>query len=436
MQIDTLINARWVIPIRPAQQVLEHHSIAIKDDIIIDILPIDDAVQKYTASENIDRSNHAVLPGFINIHTHAAMSLFRGLADDLPLMEWLNDHIWPAEGEWVDEQFVRDGTQHSIAEMIRCGTTCFNDMYFFPDQTAEIAIEAGIRTSVGLILIDFPTAWASDAQNYIEKGLEVHDKFKHNPLVTTTFAPHAPYTVSDEPLQHINTLAEELDIPIHMHIHETAFEVSESTKQFGHSPIKRLESLGLLSQRMIAVHMTQLEPNEIELIEKYNVSVAHCPESNLKLASGFCPVQQLHQSNINVALGTDGSASNNDLDMLGEMKTAALLAKAVANDSTAISAFTALEMATINGARALALDNKLGSLEKNKQADMIAIDLDTIESQPLYDPISQIVYSSTRDQITDVWVAGKPLMENRQLTTVDSVQTMETVKQWRKKISN
>lgn len=435
MQIDTLINARWVIPIRPANQVLELHSVAIKDDVIIDILPTADATEKYSSDVIIDRSQHAVLPGFINIHTHAAMSLFRGLADDLPLMEWLNEHIWPAEGEWVDEQFVRDGTQHSIAEMIRCGTTCFNDMYFFPDQTAEVAIELGMRVSVGLILIDFPTAWATDAQNYIEKGLEVHDKFKHNPLVTTAFAPHAPYTVSNEPLQHVNTLAEELDIPIHMHIHETAFEVSESIKQIGHSPIKRLEALGLLSQRMIAVHMTQLDSDDIELIEKYNVNVAHCPESNLKLASGFCPVQKLQQSNINVALGTDGSASNNDLDMIGEMRSAALLAKAVANDSTAVSAFSALEMATINGAKALALDNKLGSLEKNKQADLISINLETIESQPIYDPISQIVYSTTRDQVNDVWVAGKCLMENRQLMTMEQNKILETAKSWQEKIS-
>lgn len=434
MQIDHLINARWIIPIRPTNTVFEHHSIAIHDGKILELLPTTEATKKYSSNTVKNLDSHALLPGFINAHTHSAMSLFRGLADDLPLMEWLNDHIWPAEAQWVDEQFVRDGTRHSITEMIRSGTTCFNDMYFFPDHTAEVAIEAGIRACVGLILIDFPTAWAKDAQNYIEKGLDVHDKFKHSPLISTAFAPHAPYTVSDEPLKHITTLAEELDIPIHMHVHETEHEVAEAITHHGHSPLKRLEALGLLSERMMAVHMTQLSDEEIDITAKYNVSVVHCPESNLKLASGFCPVKQLIDAGTNVALGTDGAASNNDLDMLGELRTSALIAKAVSKDSTAVSAHTALEMATINGAKALSMDNDIGSLEAGKQADVIAIDLDTIESQPLYDPISQIVYTANRNQITDVWVAGKQLLDDNTLTTIETVHNLQTTKDWGEKI--
>ena len=434
MQIDTLINARWIIPIEPADTVYEHYSLAIDDGKILDILPTAKALEKYTPNTNKDLTNHALLPGFVNTHTHAAMSLFRGLADDLPLMEWLNDHIWPAESKWVDETFVRDGSRHSIAEMIRSGTTCFNDMYFFPDQTAEVAVECGIRACVGLILIDFPTAWASDPQNYIEKGLDVRDKFKHNPLITTAFAPHAPYTVSDEPLQHINTLAEELDIPIHMHVHETGDEILQSIEKYDHSPIKRLENLGLLSERFLAVHMTQLTDQEIEIITKYKINIIHCPESNLKLASGFCPVKKLIDAGVNLALGTDGAASNNDLDMIGEMKTAALLAKGVAEDCTAVSANTALRMATLNGAKALGLADHIGSLEKGKQADVIAIDLQTIETQPLYDPASQIVYAASRNQVSDVWIAGKLLLNDRQLTTIDPEHSLQTVNNWREKI--
>ena len=434
MHVDSILNSRWLIPIRPTNTVLENHSVVIQDNCILDILPTQEAKQQYTCDTEYQLTQHAVLPGFVNSHTHAAMSLFRGLADDLPLMEWLNDHIWPAEAKWVNEQFVRDGTRHSIAEMLRSGTTCFNDMYFFPDHTAEIALDVGMRTCIGLILIDFPTAWANDAQEYIVKGLEVRDKFKHNSLISTAFAPHAPYTVSDEPLEHINTLAEELDIPIHIHLHETENEISECINQFGHTPIKRLEALGLLSERLIAVHMTQLSDDEINLAAKYNISIAHCPESNLKLASGFCPAGKLLKAGVNLALGTDGAASNNDLDMLGELRTAALLAKAVAQDSSALNAFTALEMATINGARALGLDGQIGTIEKTKQADLIAIDLETIETQPLYDPVSQIVYSTSRDQITHAWVAGKLLMDNRSLTTIDVPAVLESVTDWRDKI--
>ncbi len=388
MNIDTLINARWVIPVdtannsraknNPENNILEHHSLAINDGKILAILPTAKAQNKYTAAREYQLENHAVMPGLINCHTHAAMTLFRGLADDLPLMEWLNQHIWPAEQKWISPEFVYDGTRHAVAEMIRSGTTCFNDMYFFPDQAAEIAVETGIRAMIGLILIDFPTAWAKDADEYLVKGEQVHDKYRHNSHIHTAFAPHAPYTVSDGPLQRINILAEELDIPVHMHVHETADEVRQSEEQHGQRPIQRLHKLGLLSPRLIAVHMTQLTKDEITLLGAQGVHIVHCPESNLKLASGFCPVSKLLQEDINVALGTDGAASNNDLDMLGEIRTAALLAKGTSGNSSDLPAHQALEMATINGAKALGIDHVTGSLTKGKAADVIAIDLDTI----------------------------------------------------------
>jgi len=436
MDIDTLINARWIIPVEPEGRVLEHHSLAINDGKIIDILPTAQAKKKYSAFDEHQFETHALIPGLINGHTHAAMTLFRGLADDLPLMDWLNNHIWPAEQQWVNPKFVEDGTRLAVAEMIRGGTTCFNDMYFFPDHTAEVVVTTGIRAVIGLIMIDFPTAWAKDPEEYLTKGINVHDKYKHNPLIRTAFAPHAPYTVSDEPLKKIYIDAEELNIPIHMHMHETWDEIEKSLEQYNKRPLQRLLDLGLLNERLIAVHLTQVEQGEIELIAKQGVSVLHCPESNLKLASGFCPINDLLLAGVNVALGTDGAASNNDLDMLGEMRTAALLAKGVANDSSAVPAHTVLGMATINGAKALDMDDEIGSLTIGKQADIVAIDLDSIETQPMYSPISQIVYSCNRNQVTDVWVAGKQLLKERELTTIDETVVIETTKLWQDKIKN
>ncbi len=436
MQVDTLIHARWIIPVEPESVTLEHHSLVIDGGRIIDLLPTETAKQQYQATNIENLPDHALLPGFVNCHTHAAMTLMRGVADDLPLMDWLQNHIWPLEGKWVGESFVKDGTDLAIAEMLRGGTTCFNDMYFFPEITAQQASHHGIRACVGLIVIDFPTVWAQNSDDYIEKGLALHDQLRHHPLITTAFAPHAPYTVSDGPLQKIRTLADELEMPIHMHVHETRFEVDSAQEQNGKRPIERLNDIDMIDPSFIAVHMTQLNDDEISLFAGAGAHIVHCPESNLKLASGFAPIAQCLAAGINVALGTDGAASNNDLDMLGELRTAALIGKAVANDATAIPASTALKMATINGAKALGLDNEIGSLTIGKAADVIAIDLSDLETQPLYCPISQIVYAANRQQVTDVWVAGKRLLKQRQLTTLD-IETLKTkVADWQQRLSS
>lgn len=433
--INTLISARWIVPVEPDGRVLDHHSVALHAGKIVEILPAIDAKRQYDAAEHVVLADHALIPGFVNAHTHAAMTLFRGLADDLPLMDWLNNHIWPAEAKWVSPEFVREGTEYAIAEMLRGGTTCFNDMYFFPAATAQAADAAGMRAVVGMIVLDFPCAYAQNADEYLHKGLQLHDQLKHSALVTTTFAPHAPYTVSDAPLEKIRMYADELDRPIHMHVHETAFEVHDATAKLGMRPLARLEKLGLLGPRLLAVHMTQLLDSEIETLARLNVNVLHCPESNLKLASGFCPVHKLMQAGVNVALGTDGAASNNDLDMLGEMRTAALLAKGVAGEATALPAHTALRMATLNGARALGLDDRIGSIVPGKAADLTAIDLSSIATQPVYDPVSQIVYSATRDQVTDVWVNGKRLLAERRLTTIDESDALRKARAWRDKVA-
>jgi 5-methylthioadenosine/S-adenosylhomocysteine deaminase len=432
--VDTLLHARWVIPVEPDATVYESYSVAIKDGRIHALLPKSEATQRFHAPVTLELPHHALLPGLINAHSHVAMSLFRGLADDLPLMDWLNRHIWPAEKTWVSPEFVYDGSELAMAEMLKGGTTCFNDMYFFPDQTARAAATAGMRAVLGMILIDFPTAWASSAAEYLSKGLALHDEYRGHPLIRTAFAPHAPYTVSDAPLEQIRVLAEELDVPIHMHIHETEDEVRQAYDRYGVRPLGRLERLGIPSPRLLGVHMTQLSDEEIKNYARSGAHVVHCPESNLKLASGFCPLSDLVEAGINVALGTDSAASNNDLDMFSEMHTAAMLAKAIARDASAIPAHTALRIATLNGARALGLEEEIGTLTVGKAADIIAVDLGCLETQPVYHPISQLVYATGRHQVQDVWIAGKQLVKERQLTTLDEQYILAKTRAWQDKI--
>jgi 5-methylthioadenosine/S-adenosylhomocysteine deaminase len=433
--IDLLVLPRWLVPVEPAGVVLEEHALAVDGGRIVDVLPAAFARQRFQAREVLELPDHAVLPGLVNIHTHAAMNLLRGLADDLPLMDWLQNHIWPAEGANVSYAFCADGVRLAAAEMIRGGTTCFNDMYFFPDATAAVAAETGLRANVGLVVFDFPTAWAQNWEDYIHRGLEVHDRLRGTPLVRAVFAPHAPYTVSDAPLKRVRELANELGIGIHMHVHETAAEIEGGLQSHGKRPWQRLRELDLLGQDFIAVHMTQLGDAEIAEAARLGVSVAHCPESNLKLASGFCPVAKLLAAGVNVALGTDGAASNNDLDMLGELRTAALLAKGVSGDASALPAHAALRMATLAGARALGLEDQIGSLEKGKAADFIAVDLNRPATQPVYHVLSQLVYAAGRDQVTDVYVAGRALLREGKLLTLNEAETLARAAEWRARIA-
>lgn len=433
--IDLLIHARWIVPVEPDNTVLKNHTIAIHNGLIVAILPQDKAMQRYTADQTHGLDNHCLIPGLINSHTHLAMSLLRGLADDMPLMTWLNDYIWPVEKQHLSDDFVEVGSALGIAECLRGGVTCVNDMYFYPDATARVVDQSGIRAVLGMVVIDFPTTWASDVTECLHKGQQLHDHYRHHALITTAYAPHAPYTVSDETLATIISNAEELDVPIHMHIHETADEIEQSIATYGMRPLQRLEKLGLLSPRLLAVHMTQLTEQDIAICRRAKIKIIHCPESNLKLASGFCPVSELHRRKINVSIGTDGAASNNDLDMFGEMRMAALLAKATSKDPRALPAHTALRMATLNGAKALGLDDITGSLKKGKAADITAIVLSDLEQQPLYDVISQLVYSTGRDKVTDVWVAGKQLLKNRRLLTLNKPEIIARSQGWADKIN-
>lgn len=432
--IDLLVLPRWIVPIEPAGLVLQGHALAVDGGRIVALLPVSEAEARYQPRETLTLPTQVVMPGLINAHTHAAMSLLRGIADDLPLMDWLQNHIWPAEGAHVSKQFCIDGVKLAAAELIRGGVTTANDMYFFPDASAEGFTAAGMRSVVNLITLDFPTAWAANADEYLHKGLVVRDSLKHNPLVTTIFGPHAPYTVGDAPLRKIRTLADELGIGIHMHVHETAGEVAMAVEQTGKRPWQRLKDLELLGPDFVAVHMTQLTEQEIAEAAEFGVHVAHCPESNLKLASGFCPVDQLLKAGVNVCIGTDGAASNNDLDLFGELKTAALLAKAVAGDAQALPAHAALHMATLAGAKALGLDEQIGSLVAGKQADFIAVDLSAINTQPVYHVLSHLAYAVNSQQVTDVFVAGKPLLKSGVHTTLSVDEVLAKASEWARKI--
>ena len=432
--LDILIYAGWIIPVEPENVVYEQHAIGIQDGKIVAVLPSSEAVRHFSARITHRLTTHLLIPGLINAHTHAAMTLFRSFADDLHLEEWLNNKIWPAEKTHVSKTFVADGTRLAIAEMLRGGVTCFNDMYFFPEVVAKVAEEAGIRATLGLILLEFPTAWAKDADEYLKKGREVHDAYREHPLIKTALAPHAPYSVSDTLLTSAQAMAEELDLPVHIHLHETANEIENAIEKHGERPLTRLEKLGLLSPRLMAVHATQLKNEEINLLASLGVNVIHCPESNLKLASGLCPVTKLLNAGVNVALGTDGAASNDDLDMLGEMRTAALLGKAVSKDASSVPAATALSMATINGAKALGIEALTGSLVPGKSADVVAINMLDIETQPIYNPLSQLVYAVGRDKVTDVWVAGKHLLKSRTLTSLNVHEIKSKTYSWRDKI--
>jgi 5-methylthioadenosine/S-adenosylhomocysteine deaminase len=431
---DTLIIAGWVIPVQPEGKVLENHAVAITDGRISAILPAAQA-RELEAGEILELPEHALLPGLVNCHGHAAMSLLRGYADDEALMPWLQESIWPLESQFVSEEFVRDGVNLALAEMLRSGTTCFSDMYFFPNITAEMCLHAGMRAQLTFPVFDFPSAWGSDADDYISKGLALRDDFKHSELLTIVFGPHAPYTVSRPALEKIAMLAAELDLPVHIHLHETAQEVIDAVAVDGERPLQQLLDIGLIGPRSQCVHMTELEDEEIEILAVAHASVIHCPESNMKLASGACPVTRLQAAGVNVALGTDGAASNNDLNMFGEMRSAALLGKLSSGDATAVNAPRALSMATLCGARALGLQDQIGSLEPGKQADLIAVDLSTIESQPVYNVISQLVYATHASQVSHSWVAGQALMRDRELTTLDTDMVKERAQDWAGKIA-
>jgi 5-methylthioadenosine/S-adenosylhomocysteine deaminase len=431
---DVIIESRWLATMAPSNALLENHAVIVQKGLVAEILPIADARKKYTASSLVCLDEHILIPGLINLHTHAAMGMMRGMADDLPLMAWLNNHIWPAEKAVLSPQYVKDATLLASAEMLASGTTCFNDMYFYPEATALAATEAGIRANLGLVVLDFPTAYATDADDYLQKGFNAHDSWRSNPLITSSIAPHAPYTVSDQTFEKVVIYAEQLSLGIHTHLHETRHEVAQSEAQFGIRPIQRMANLGLLGPNLVAAHCVHLLENEIELLAEYGCHVAHCASSNLKLASGIAPVAALLAKGVNVGLGTDSVASNNRLDMLSEMRLSALLAKGLSEDATAVPAYQALQMATINAAKAMGMDHKIGSIEVGKLADLTAVRLSDLETLPYYDPIAHLVYSCGREQVSHTWVAGELRYSNGVFTTIEPTELKEIIQTWQPKL--
>ena len=431
---DLSVDARWVVPVDPPATVLEWHSVIVSRGEIIDVLPTVEGAERYRPRRRVALPDHLLIPGLVNLHTHAAMTLMRGLADDRPLMDWLRNHIWPAESRFTSSEFVRDGTLLACAEMLRGGITCFNDMYFFPEAAAEAALASGMRAALGMITVEFRSPYATDADDYLHKGLALRDSMRGEARLSFCLAPHAPYSVSDATFARIATYAAELEVPVHVHLHETDEEIRDSVAAHGIRPLQRLRQAGLLGPGLIAVHGIHLTADEIEILASHGCHVAHCPSSNLKLASGIAPVAALHRRGINVGLGTDGAASNNRLDILQEMRLAALLAKAASSDATAVSAHAALEMATLNGARALALDHRIGSLSAGKRADMVALDFAAPGLAPCYDPLSHLVYAAGREHVTHVWVDGDLLLEDGTLTRLDQASILATAARWKDKI--
>ncbi|HET7402406.1 MAG TPA: TRZ/ATZ family hydrolase [Usitatibacter sp.] len=431
--IDTLICAAHVVPVAP-RAVLPGHAVAVDAGRIVALVPREEAFARFEPRRVVELGRHLLIPGLVNLHCHAAMALMRGLADDLPLMRWLQEHIWPAEAKHARDEFVHDGSLLAFAELLRGGTTCVNDMYFFPEATARAALRAGIRAALGIIAIEFPSAYATDAADYLQKGLATRDAYLGESLLSFTLAPHAPYTVGDEMLRRMGVLAEELDIPIHTHAHETPGEIAESVSRYGVRPLERLRRLGVLGPHLIAVHSVHLEEPEIDVMAREGVCVAHCPSSNLKLASGIAPVAQMRARGVRVGIGTDGAASNNRLDMMTEMRTAALLAKAQSGDASAVGAFEALEMATLEGARALGLEREIGSIEPGKRADLAAVELSSLDTLPSYHPMSDLVYSAGREHVTHVWVDGEPRLEERRLVGLDTEDLRDRARWWQEKL--
>jgi 5-methylthioadenosine/S-adenosylhomocysteine deaminase len=429
-----IISASWIFTSDLEDQLLSDHSVVIENDKIIDLVPQSKVFDEYEANETYQLTDHILIPGLINTHTHAAMSLFKGFADDLPLQEWLNNHIWPAEKEFVNPSFVKDGSILGLSEMIKSGVTTFNDMYFFPGATAEAVKELGVRSNIGLVVLDFPTNYATDPEDYLLKGFEFRDKWRNEELITTSIAPHAPYSVSDEAFTLINTYSEELNINIHTHLHETQWEIEASIDKYGITPVQRLNNLGIIGPSLTAAHCVYLNDQDMGILAKNKVSIVHNPSSNMKLGSGIADVAKMLKQNLSVSLGTDSSASNNRLDIMEEMRLAALLIKGSTKSPESIPANEAIKMATINGAKALGLGSVIGSIEKNKKADLVAIDLSAIENQPIYNPISTLVYSSSRSDVSYVWIDGKIKLKEKSLVNIDEERIIQLAKKWQRKL--
>ncbi len=435
MLVDTVIYARWIAPVSPHGTLLHNHAVVLNAGAIVAICSRQNAASSYSAQNEVHLDTHLLIPGLINLHTHAAMALMRGLADDKPLMPWLQQHVWPAEQALISPDFVRDSSLLACAEMLKGGITTFNDMYFYPQATADACLQAGMRANLGLVILEFPTRYASHAAEYLEKGLDAYDSWREQALISSSFAPHAPYTVSDATFEQVVTYSAQLNIGIHTHLHETHAEITESEQKYHLRPLARLANLRLLGPQVSFAHAVHLQQQEMDMLAENGCHIAHCPSSNLKLASGVAPVSECLKHRINIGLGTDGAASNNRLDMFTEMRIAALLAKGMSGDAEVLSAHQTLEMATINGARALGLDDRIGSIEVGKRADLTAIRMDALESTPVFDPVSHLVYVSGREHVSHVWVDGALQYQSGVFSGIEPQELQAIITKWQPQVA-
>ncbi|MBT8068148.1 MAG: TRZ/ATZ family hydrolase [Gammaproteobacteria bacterium] len=433
---DTLIAPRWCVPVEPAGIVLSDHAVAVSDGRILELLPLSKATRKYQPSVLIRRPNHVLIPGLVNTHTAGAMSLLRGFGGDLPHETWLKERIWPAERRWVSAEMVRDGTELAIAEMIQAGITCFSDQYYFPEIVAETAVDLNMRAMIGTLVMDAPTSWADNAEECLRKGSDlVHDPYAEHPLISSCYAPHSLGALAEESFTDIRVMADQLDVPVQVHLHETETEIAASVAETGKRPFERLDELGLVNASLLAVHAVHLTESETERCAETGVSIAHCPRSNLKLASGIAPISRYRRAGINVGIGTDGAASNNVLDVLEEVRLASLLARAQSNNAAIITPADALRMGTLDSARALGLADSIGTLEDGKHADLACIDLSSLNSQPVYDVLSTLIFASNSSQVSDVWIAGKHQLEEGKLKSINTDDLSERSREWRDRIA-
>ena len=432
--VDLRVDARWIVPVEPPGT-LEDHALVVDGGRIVAIAKRDEADRDYAPRSSVDLRDHVLIPGLVNAHTHAAMTLLRGIADDVPLKSWLEDEIWPREGRFVGPEFVHDGTLLGAAEMLRGGITCCNDMYFFPDAAARAYENAGMRAMLGMPVLDFPTPYAADADAYLARGLAARDAFRHVPRLSFSLAPHAPYTVGDATWNKVIVYARQLDLPIQSHVAETRQEVDEARAKTHETPLARLDRLGATGPSFIAIHAVHLDASDIDRLAAQGCHVVHCAGSNMKLASGVAPVATLLARGVNVALGTDGAASNNRLDLLEEMRLASLLAKVTSGDAAALPAATVLRMATLNGARALCLDAEIGSLAAGKQADLVAVRIADVETLPMYDPVSHLVNAASREHVSDVWVGGERVVDAGRVTTLDRAALLSRARVWQQRLA-
>ena len=433
--VDLVVSPRLLLPVAPRNEALEGMSVAVGGGAIVELGSRHEVLARNPGARHLELGNQALMPGLVNAHGHLAMALLRGLGESESLDDWLNNTIWPLEARWMDEDFVRDGTRLAVAEMVATGTTTASDMYYFPETAALACRSARFRLQATFPLIEIPNAYSADFDECLSKGLALHDRFRGDDLVTTCFGPHSAYTVDPERLRRVAVLADEIDADVHIHLHETEDEVASALRSQGGTWIRVLDEVGLLTERLQAVHMTAVSDAEIDLVSERGVRIVHCPHSNMKLASGICPVTKFLASGATVGLGTDGAASNNALDMFAEARLAALLAKSANGDPTVLPAADIIAMATLGGARTIGLGDRIGSIEVGKRADLVAIDLDHPTMQPVNDPHAALVHADAGARVTHTFIDGQCVYENGAWNTLDIDEVLARAGEWRARLN-